>query len=133
MPVTEREDLARTRDAHVAALNAGDADGWVSCFTPDGVQMPPNEPANEGTDRIRAWSAGMLAAFNTDFRLEVDEEERLGDDWALERGIYWIALTQETGGKPIRDHGKYITLYRRDADGEWRIARDIWNSDGPPA
>jgi len=44
MPVTELEDLARTRDAHVAALNAGDADGLVSCFTPDGVQMPPNEP-----------------------------------------------------------------------------------------
>jgi hypothetical protein len=58
--------------------------------------MSPNEPANEGTDRIRAWSAGMLAAFNADFRLEVDEEERLGDDWALERGIYWIALTEKT-------------------------------------
>ena len=43
----------------------------------------------------------MLAAFNADFRLEVDEEERLGHDWALERGIYWIALTQKTGGKPI--------------------------------
>jgi len=75
----------------------------------------------------------MLAAFNADFRLEVDEEERLGHDWALERGIYWIALTQKTGGKPIRDHCEYITLYRRDADGEWRIARDIWNSDRPPA
>ena len=131
MPVSELEDLARTRDAHIAALNAGDADGWVNCFTPDGLQMPPNEPANFGTDRIPVWSAGMLAAFNANFRLDIDEEERLGDDQALERGIDWIALTQKAGGKPIRDHGEYITLYRR--DNEWRIARDIWNSDAPPA
>jgi hypothetical protein len=31
----ELDDLARTRDAHVAALNANDADGWVACFAPE--------------------------------------------------------------------------------------------------
>ncbi len=33
--------IDRLRDSHVAALNAGDADAWVACFTDDGVQMPP--------------------------------------------------------------------------------------------
>src|SRR5207248_11621362 len=50
----ELADLARTRDAHVAALNANDADGWVACFAPDAVQMPPNDPANVGTANIHA-------------------------------------------------------------------------------
>lgn len=31
---------------------------------------------------------------------------------------------------PLRDRGKYVTVYRREGDG-WRMARDIWNSDQP--
>jgi ketosteroid isomerase-like protein len=58
----ELDELAKTRDAHVAALNANDADGWVACFAPDATQMPPNDLANVGTANIRAWSAGMLSA-----------------------------------------------------------------------
>jgi ketosteroid isomerase-like protein len=63
---SELKRLDRLREAHVAALNAGDADAWVACFTPDAVQMPPNYPANVGADAIRGWSGGMLAAFRAD-------------------------------------------------------------------
>jgi ketosteroid isomerase-like protein len=30
------------------------------------------------------------------------------------------------------DAGKYVTVFQR-KDGKWRIIRDIWNSDNPPA
>jgi uncharacterized protein (TIGR02246 family) len=127
----ELEDLDRTRDAHVAALNANDADAWVACFARDGVQMPPNDPPNIGTDCIRAWSSGMLAAFRAEFSLDIDEVELAGDDWAFERGTYTIALTPKAGRTPIRDTGKYLTIYRRQTDHSWLIARDIWNSNNP--
>ena len=42
------EGIRRVHEAHVAALNAGDVGAWVSLFTDDGVQMPPNAPANVG-------------------------------------------------------------------------------------
>jgi uncharacterized protein (TIGR02246 family) len=126
------EDLDRTRDAHVAALNTNDADAWVACFAPDAVQMPPNDPPNIGTDDIRAWSSGMLAAFRAEFSLDIDEVELAGDDWAFERGTYTIALTPKAGGTPIRDTGKYLTIYRRQTDHSWLMARDIWNSNNPP-
>lgn len=38
------EAIDRVRDAHIAALNAGDAEAWVAQFTDDGVQMPPTRP-----------------------------------------------------------------------------------------
>jgi hypothetical protein len=44
--VSGLEALDRLREAHVAALNAGDADAWVACFAADAAQMPPNFPAN---------------------------------------------------------------------------------------
>jgi len=129
---SELEGLDSLREAHVAALNAGDGDAWVRCFTADAVQMPPNAPANVGAESIRGWSAGMLAAFGAEFSLSSEEVQPAGAEWAFERGTYTITLTPRTGGDPIRDVGKYITLYQRQADGTWRMARDIWNSNNPP-
>jgi uncharacterized protein (TIGR02246 family) len=129
IPTLELDKLARTRDAHVAALNANDADGWVACFAPNAVQMPPNDSANVGTAKIHAWSAGMLSAVNAEFALDVDETQLAGEDWAFERGTYTITLSPKAGGEPIRDAGKYITIYSRESDGQWLMARDIWNSN----
>lgn len=125
------EDLDRTRDAHIAALNTNDPDAWVACFAPDTVQMPPNDPPNIGTDHIRAWSSGMLAAFRAEFSLDINEVKLAGDDWAFERGTYTIALTPKAGGTPIRDIGKYLTIYQRQTDHSWLMAHDIWNSNNP--
>jgi uncharacterized protein (TIGR02246 family) len=125
------EDLDRTRDAHIAALNTNDPDAWVACFAPDAVQMPPNDPPNIGTDHIRAWSSGMLAAFRAEFSLDIDEVKLAGDDWAFECGTYTIALTPKAGGTPIRDTGKYLTIYHRQTDHSWLMARDIWNTNNP--
>jgi hypothetical protein len=44
-------------------------DAWIAAFTDDGVQMPPNAPANLGSERIRAWSRAFLAPFRVEFTL----------------------------------------------------------------
>jgi hypothetical protein len=69
------EAIKETREAHVAALNNGDVAAWVGAFANDGVQMPPNAPANVGRDSIQAWSGGMLGAFDVEFSLAPDEVE----------------------------------------------------------
>ena len=33
---------------------------------------------------------------------------------------------------PAADDGKYIEIWKRQADGSWKIAYDIFNSDLPP-
>ena len=128
---TDLEAIDKVRDAHVAALSAGDAEKWVAQFTDDGVQMPPNAPANVGKAKIAAWSQGLLAHFHVQFALTVDEVRVLGE-WAFERGGYTISLQPKAGGTPMQDMGKYITLYERIGGETWRMARDIWNSSNPP-
>jgi len=128
---TETQAIDTTRDAHVAALNRNDANRWAAAFTDDGVQMPPNFPANVGRDDIRAWSAAFLEAFDAEFSLAPEEVQIAGSDWAFERGTYEIALTPKAGGEPIEDAGKYITVYRRQSGDSWAMARDIWNSSNP--
>jgi uncharacterized protein (TIGR02246 family) len=130
---SSRDDLRaidRVRDAHVAALNRGDVDAWIGVFSADAVQMPPNFPANAGREGIRQWCQGFLGAFGVEFALEV-EEVRVAGDWAFERGAYRILLTPRAGGASFPDTGKYITIYERQPDGAWLMARDIWNSNQP--
>lgn len=122
--------IDRLREIHVAAVNAGDADGWADCFIDDGVQMPPNFAANAGKAALRGWIQGFLSMFACRFGLSV-EEVQVAADWAFERGRYAITLTPKAGGEPVEDRGKYITIYQRQQDGAWKIARDIWNSDQP--
>ena len=129
----ELAGLDRARAIHVAALNDGDANAWAACFDTDAVQMPPNEPANVGTQRIKEWTQGFLGAFRAEFSIVPHEVELAGADWAFERGSYEISLTPGAGGDPLRDSGKYITIYRRQPGDNWLIAHDIWNSDSQPS
>jgi uncharacterized protein (TIGR02246 family) len=129
---TQLEGLDRVRATHVAALNAGDASAWAACFDTDAVQMPPNALPNIGTDRIQEWTQGFLAAFRAEFSIVPNDVEFAGPGWAFERGSYEIRLTPRTGGDPLRESGKYLTIYRRAPGAEWLIAHDIWNSNSEP-
>ena len=123
--------IDKVRDAHIAALNGGNADAWVAQFADDGVQMPPNAPANVGKAMIGSWSHALLSQFRVQFALAVDEARVLGE-WAFERGGYAISLSAAAGGPPMQEKGKYVTIYQRTSVDTWRIARDIWNSSSPP-
>jgi len=115
------------RDAHVAALNSGNAQAWAAQFTDDGVQMPPNMPANVGRAMIESWSKEFMDMFRLEFALLVDEVHIWGE-WAFERGTYTIGLNPKPGGPSMQDAGKYVTIYQRRSDNSWGMARDIWNS-----
>jgi len=128
---TALEAINKTRTAHVAALNAGDAEACAAQFTSDGLQMPPNVPTNEGRATIRSCSQALADQYRSQFALAVDEV-RIAGDWAFERGGYTNSLTPIAGGPPMQDVGKYIMIYQREQGDTWLIACDIWNSNNPP-
>jgi ketosteroid isomerase-like protein len=41
----------------------------------------------------------------------------------------------DASGKPVNDHGKYVVVWEKQRDGNWKCGTDIWNSDlpAPPA
>ena len=43
-----------------------------------------------------------------------------------------MAVTPKKGGPILEEHVRGIHVYRRQPDGSWRIAQDIWNAE-PPA
>ena len=53
-------------------------------------------------------------------------------DTAIEVGSYTLDIQPE-GGNLITDIGKYVVVFKRQADGSWKLATDIFNSDMPAA
>jgi ketosteroid isomerase-like protein len=116
--------------AYVAAINSNDADTLMTVLTDDVVYQAPGGPEVVGKAAVREWIAGYLAAYRTKW-----EKTSLGftvsGDWAFERYTYKSTDTDKKSGAVIADIGKGINVFRRGADGKWRVAIDGWSSDTP--
>ena len=51
-------------------------------------------------------------------------------DLACLSGTYEVTMN-DPSGKPANDHGKYVEVWEKQADGKWKCGTDIWNSDLP--
>lgn len=126
---TDIDAIAALRQAFVTAIGSDDVEGMVTLLTEDGTAFPPNEPALVGRQANRAWHEQRIAEFQTAFTVSTDE--LIGDgDQAFERFSYTLTLTPRAGGDPLEDSGRCVWLWRRQ-DGEWKIARAMWNSPEP--
>ncbi len=114
-------------ESFAAAANADDWGGVAALYTEDGVLMPPNGPAVQGRAAIEAF----FAAFPPSSGLTLNPAEIDGrGDLAFVRGTYSLTLEIE-GMERVQETGKYIDIRRKQEDGSWLIAVDIFNTDTP--
>lgn len=113
---------------YVQAILANDLNAWTGLWTEDAVVMPPNSPALEGREAIiQDWMAGPTP---TEFVLDVVDIDG-GGDVAYVRGTYSITMTAVGVPEPVRDDGKYLSIFKKQLDATWLFAVDTWNSDLP--
>ncbi|MEX0692135.1 MAG: nuclear transport factor 2 family protein [Gemmatimonadales bacterium] len=126
-PLTEA-DHAAIREVHVRFTRyalAGQADSLGLLYTEDAVVMPPNMPAATGRAAIVEFNRTFPPVSSVE--LTIDDVSGYGD-LAYVRGTYRVTIAVE--GSPV-DTGKYIEIRRRQADGTWLMAVDMFNSNLP--
>ena len=42
-----------------------------------------------------------------------------------------MTMTDPKTKQPVTDHGKYVTIFRKQADGKWKAVEDMISSDMP--
>jgi uncharacterized protein (TIGR02246 family) len=119
------EDEIRSASHGLAdALARGDAGDAAALYTDDGKLLAPSAKLIAGRAEIEEyWRAGIALGL-THVELEPTGFELAGDV-AIELGRYVVAIGDD------RDGGKYVVLHRRQADGAWRRAVDVFNPDAP--
>jgi len=55
----------------------------------------------------------------------------MNGDFATEISSYMIAIGPVSGGRRIRDDGRQLTIWKRQADDSWKMWQTIWNSTRP--
>ncbi len=119
---------------YVAPYKVGDIATFIEAFAEDAVLLPAHAPVQVGRQAIREHVGQLAETFRFREYLVQVEEIRIQGDWALTRGSYTSMRVYRQSSEPApggRDTGKFILLWARQADGQWRIITAMDNSDRP--
>jgi ketosteroid isomerase-like protein len=125
------EQALRDLDAQwSAAAGAKDLDKTVSYYSDDAIVLPPNAAIATTKDAIRnVWKDGLASVTSLSWKATKVEVAKSGD-MAYVSGTY-EATMNDASGKPVTEHGKYLVVWEKQADGKWKCGADTWNSDVP--
>jgi len=114
-----------------AAFLAGNGAGIAALYTTDGAQLQAAGDAYTGHDGITKAMQAQLDTIAVSAREDITEEVIPAGDYAIEIGRYSYQATHKTSKKPISSAGRYMVVWHKDADGAWRLHRDI-GAEAPP-
>ena len=126
----ETAAVARATAALLSAVNASDLAGVLDVWSDDGVLMPPHHPAAHGRLEIERYFNRLFRESRFEFSF-TSSRIHVSGDIAFERVEYAASAWPKQGGPELRDVGKVLHVYRREPNGSWKLAVDIWNSDKP--
>lgn len=126
-----RDFVSQALEHHAQAALSRNVPEAASIFSDDAILMFPNSPNVQGRDSIadlmrRSWPQ----ANPTQLRYTTDEIF-LSSDFAASVNRYWLTI-QPSGKGIVQDSGRYLFLWKRQAEGPWRIHRAIANTLVPP-
>ncbi len=58
-------------------------------------------------------------------------ETVISGDLAYQRGTFTVDATPKAGGNTSHSTGTFLRIYRKQPNGEWRMVRDMFNTDQP--
>lgn len=126
------EQALRDLDAQWAkAAAAKDVEQTIAYYSDDAIVLPPNATSAATKEAIRNTWKDLLASpgLAISWKTTKVEVARSGDI-AYTTGTYELTMN-DASGKPVPDHGKYVEVWKKQADGKWKVSVDIWNSDLP--
>lgn len=121
---------AREREWSAAFL-AGNAAGIAALYTDDGASIESSGEWSRGRAGIAKQLQVQFDTLTPTAREDIAEEVIPAGDYALEIGHYSYQGAGKTSKAVHSASGRYMVLWRKDADGVWRLHRDI-GSEAPP-
>jgi len=126
------EQAVRDQDAQWSkAAESRDVDKLVSFYADDAIVLPAHAAIATTKDSIRNIFQRLLSIPGVALSWKPTNVTVAGSgDLAYSTGTYQMSAPDDSG-KSITDHGKYVAVWKKQADGNWKVAVDIWNTDLP--
>ncbi len=133
---------SQIRNNSIAAIRAADA-AWLKAYDAkdiesaaaycdeDASMLMPNSPIVTGKAAITKLLAGHLAPDAPKVSWRANKAGvALAGDLGYTSGAYKMSF-KPASGKTISDKGKYLIVWKKQSNGEWKVLFDISNSDLP--
>lgn len=111
----------------VLACNTKHLDDVLEIYLADALVLRSNYPPVRGAAAIREFFFGLLDSGLGEVELEPLRLDVVGD-FAYEAGRC-KALVPSAAGKRREERGKYLWVFARQSNNEWKLAADCWSSD----
>lgn len=120
---TVQEAIETTDRAFESNFNQHNAEGMARLYTEDGQLLPPGSDVVSGRDDIAAFWQQIFEMGVANAQLDTVEVEDHGET-AIEVGQFTLSAADDQ----TIDHGTFVVIWKN-VDGEWKLHRDIWNSN----
>jgi uncharacterized protein (TIGR02246 family) len=124
LPPSDVAAIRATENALADAFETPDPKAWVDYYTEDAIFVGPGMAAIEGREAfLRAAEVVSISS------MEIVAESTLGaGDLAATQGrASWVSGPNGSDAPQVRR--RFLMVWRRDADGRWRIARELLTED----
>ena len=127
-------DTVRGQEANfAAAVAAENLDTSAAFYAPDAQLLNPGAAPSTTPEGIRAAYGDIFNDPNGALTFAADNViVSSSGDYAVTEGNFTITYSNAQG-QPESASGRYITVWRHEADGSWKIVRDIATPGAPPA
>jgi ketosteroid isomerase-like protein len=128
------EQLLRDLDTKWAkAAATKDVEQTIAFYSDDAVVFPPNATSAATKEAIRNGWKEMFASSGFVINWQPTRVQV-----AKSGGMAWVSGTYEltmndANGKPSNDRGKYLEVWEKQTDGNWKCTADMWNSNLAPS
>jgi len=112
-----------------AATQSKDAGKMLAYYAEDASALPFNAPIATGKEQIQKVWTGLMAmpGFSLSFAPTKIEVAKSGD-LAYDVGAFELKFN-DANGKPTTEIGKYVVVWKKQADKQWKAVADIFNTD----
>jgi ketosteroid isomerase-like protein len=129
-PPPDPGELLAADRAFAAETAERGADGWAAWFAEDG-RMYRDRGYVDGRAAIRDTMGPAFSDSARALRWEPDTAiVAASGDLGYTLG-HWASVLKTSAGDSVLGRGNYVTIWRRQPDGTWKVAADIGNQAAP--
>jgi uncharacterized protein (TIGR02246 family) len=126
---TDEQAIRKLDQGWSAAAQSKDVSKFVAYYAEDGSAFPFNAPIATGKEQIQKLWAGLMSlpGFSLSFAPTKIEVAKSGE-MAYDVGTV-VLILNDTQGNPTTTAGKYVVVWKKQPDKQWKAVADIFNTD----
>jgi ketosteroid isomerase-like protein len=130
-PQANADTLRQLEAEFMKATAERGSQGYLSYYAEDAVEVPNNAGLIQGKANIAKTMEFLDDKNNHLTWTPVGADISSSGDMGYTYGTYEFA-SSDRNGKPVVDHGKYTTIWKKQKDGSWKVVLDMGNAGIEP-